>query len=174
MNSSNWVPIVLAALFVITFVAGETTAQVLEEAPKREIVIPDEHQGWIPHPVDRSHLRPAEAYRIIRNELQKYSQDLADKPELVVANKIDLSDTLEAVDRLRNALDCEVMAISGVTGAGLEPLGKRLWAMIADARAAEQDTRSAEPEDDPFSGVAQEPLAFRPEPPETTHDDHER
>jgi len=117
--------------------------------------------------------RPAEAYHTIRNELQKYSQDLADKPELVVANKIDLSDTLEAVDRLRNALDCEVMAISGVTGAGLESLGKRLWDMAADARAAEQDARTAGPEDDPFSGVNQEPLAFRPDTPEITHDDHE-
>jgi GTP-binding protein len=43
---------------------------------------------------------PAAAYTIIRNELQKYSQALADKPELVVANKIDLAPTLEAVQAL--------------------------------------------------------------------------
>ncbi len=64
MKSPKWAPIVLAALFIIPLVAGTTAAQVLEEAPKREIVIPDEHQGWIPHPVDRSHLRPVESHRM--------------------------------------------------------------------------------------------------------------
>jgi len=109
------------------------------------------------HPLD-SAPRPAEAYTIIRNELQKYSQDLADKPELVVANKIDLSDTLEAVEQLRSALDCEVLAVSGVTGVGLEPLGKRLWEMIADAKASEESSRNTKLEDDPFSATIQESL----------------
>ncbi|MCP4245488.1 MAG: GTPase ObgE, partial [bacterium] len=35
---------------------------------------------------------PADAYRMIRRELQAYSQLLADKPEIVAANKIDLLD----------------------------------------------------------------------------------
>jgi GTP-binding protein len=80
--------------------------------------------------------RPSEAYQTIRNELQKYSQALADKPEIIVANKIDLAPTLEAVDELSRELGQEVLAISGVTGAGLEPLGERLWSMILEARAA--------------------------------------
>ena len=79
---------------------------------------------------------PAEAYRVIRNELQKYSQTLAEKPEIIVANKIDLAPTREAVDELAAELGQEVLAISGVTGAGLEPLGERLWGMIQEARAA--------------------------------------
>ena len=81
-------------------------------------------------------------------------------------------DFLRHIERTR-VIDCEVMAISGGTGAGLESLGKRLWDMIADARAAEQDARTAGPEGDPFSGVTQEPLASRPEPPEGTYDDRE-
>ena len=97
---------------------------------------------------------PAETYRIIRNELQKYSQELAAKPELVLANKIDLSDTLDAVDELREALRRDgvgqrnVLAISGVTGAGLEHLGERLWEMIQEAKRAA--AAKPEPIDDPF------------------------
>ena len=62
-----------------------------------------------------------------------------------------------------------------MTGAGLEPLGKRLWEMIADAHAIEQDARSAEPVDDPFSGATLEPKPpdFREDPTESMHDDRE-
>jgi len=99
---------------------------------------------------------PAEAYRIIRNELQKYSEKLAEKPEIVVANKIDLSNTLNAVDALRAELGCEVLAISGVTGAGLEVLGERLWEMLEQNKA-----------DTPFAPAPSEEEMFglpRPEP----------
>lgn len=113
------------------------------------------------HPIDQAHT-PTEAYHIIRNELQKYSQVLADKPELVVANKIDLSNNLDAVKKLRRELGCEVMAISGVSGAGLDKLSQRLWTMIQEARAIEAETSRrptgatpyARPEDDPFSTPA--------------------
>jgi GTP-binding protein len=93
---------------------------------------------------------PAEAYRVIRGELQKYSQALASKPEIVVANKIDLADTLEAVDELRSEIGQEVMAISGVAGTGLEPLGERLWTMIEDARS-QPVAGFEQAEDDPFA-----------------------
>ena len=93
---------------------------------------------------------PAEAYRVIRGELQKYSQALASKPEIVVANKIDLADTLDAVDELRAEIGQEVMAISGVTGSGLEPLGERLWIMIEEARS-QPDAGPEHAESDPFA-----------------------
>lgn len=78
---------------------------------------------------------PAEAYRVIRNELQKYSQKLAEKPEIIVANKIDLAPTTEAAEELAAELGKEVLPISGVTGKGLEALGERLWVMIQEAKA---------------------------------------
>lgn len=105
---------------------------------------------------------PIEAYRIIRNELQKYSQALADKPELIVANKIDLANTNDAVDELRDALQetgiprGEVLAISGVTGNGLERLGHRLWEMVQSAKAREQAETTAKATragDDPFRDI---------------------
>ena len=108
------------------------------------------------HPIVESPT-PAQAYHVIRNELQKYSQTLADKPELVVANKIDLADNLDAVEDLRCELGREVLAISAATGAGLEQLSHRLWAMIQDARQIEEQAKSRQPgatvyasDDDPF------------------------
>jgi GTP-binding protein len=80
---------------------------------------------------------PIEAYRTIRAELEKYSPVLAAKPELVVANKLDLCDSAEPVElaALAEELGLDVPAISGVAGTGLDKLTERLWRMIeADRR----------------------------------------
>ena len=50
-------------------------------------------------PQDES--KPAENYRLIREELKQYSPELADKPELVVLNKADLLDDEERVEVLK-------------------------------------------------------------------------
>ena len=75
---------------------------------------------------------PAEAYRAIRSELQQYSEALADKPEIVVANKMDLTDSREHLDRLRDELGRDVLAVSAVTGEGLERLTERIWQVIQE------------------------------------------
>lgn len=81
----------------------------------------------------------AEAYRIIREELEKYSPRLATKPELIVANKLDLAGRLDTpeLDALREELGAEVMAISAVSGMGLEELTNRLWDVIEQQKAVE-------------------------------------
>lgn len=82
---------------------------------------------------------PAEAYRIIRGELEKYSPVLATKPELIVANKLDMSSEKEPAElhALREALgEHDVLAISAVSGKGLELVTNRLWEMIDAARKA--------------------------------------
>ncbi len=66
---------------------------------------------------------PAEAYRVIRNELQSYSTELARKPEVVVATKLDAADDPQpAIASLARACGHEVLAISAVTGEGLREL----------------------------------------------------
>lgn len=80
---------------------------------------------------------PATNYAVIREELARYSQALAEKQELVVLNKIDLLGDAEQRDMLkvlRRAVsrDTEVLAISGGTRAGLRPLLDRLWSMLHD------------------------------------------
>src|SRR5207302_2945641 len=67
------------------------------------------------------------AYRTIRRELADYGHGLADKPEIIGLNKIDAVDTT-AVAGKRRALaraarhGTVVLALSGVTGAGIQPV----------------------------------------------------
>jgi GTPase len=79
------------------------------------------------HVVDLSSLAkdPIEAYRTIRHELAAYSSIVADKPEIVVANKIDAMDELERLTEfksfcVKNGL--EFYAISAATQTGIKEL----------------------------------------------------
>jgi GTP-binding protein len=77
---------------------------------------------------------PAEAYRVIREELAGYSETLLNKHEIVVANKIDLTNTDEPVRALAEELGREVHGISAATGAGLESLCNHLWNVLEEHR----------------------------------------
>ncbi len=66
-------------------------------------------------------------YRAIRHELNEYSQTLAGKTEIVVANKMDLTGSEEHLQAFRDAVGVEVVAISAVTGTGLEKLTETIW-----------------------------------------------
>lgn len=77
---------------------------------------------------------PAEAYRVIRNELTKYSSVLAERREIVVGNKLDLTDADEALATLQTAINREVFGISGVTGQGLRPLTEAMWTAVEEER----------------------------------------
>ncbi len=77
---------------------------------------------------------PAEHYQAIRGELTKYSEVLTEKPELIVANKMDLTGSEEAARAFQEELGKEIMTISAVTGRGLDPLLERIWALVDTAR----------------------------------------
>ncbi len=85
---------------------------------------------------------PVEHYRSIRHELTKYSRVLAEKPELVVASKMDLTDAEDAADLLEEELGREVLRISSATGQGLEAVLDRLWEMVEAAKRPEGSTAS--------------------------------
>ena len=85
---------------------------------------------------------PLDDLRVINQELAAYSPALAERPQIVVANKADLPETLarrDAVERHCAAHDLPLHVISAVTGAGLADLvravQKRLeelkWAQVA-------------------------------------------
>jgi GTP-binding protein len=73
---------------------------------------------------------PVDDYRGIRLELEQYSPELAAKPEIIVANKMDLTDSDKRLAELRQALGKPVLAISAVTGKGLEQLGEAIWRQL--------------------------------------------
>lgn len=74
---------------------------------------------------------PIESYHTIREELSRFSPALADKTELVVANKMDLSGSGEALAVLRGELGDDVVAISAVSRKGLGELSERMWDLVA-------------------------------------------
>jgi GTP-binding protein len=83
---------------------------------------------------------PVEDFDTIRRELALYNPHLLDKPELVVANKIDAVDDparVEALARRAAELDLPFFRISGVTGEGVPALLEAAWPHIAKAREAE-------------------------------------
>jgi len=80
-----------------------------------------------------------ENYKAIRRELQQYSKDLAQKTEVIVANKIDLDPDGKIVEVLKKKLNKKIYPISAVTGAGIKELSELLWQKVKEAKTtAEQ------------------------------------
>lgn len=78
---------------------------------------------------------PTRDLETVRSELRAYDEDLAARPWLVAATKIDLLDPPEAEARLEKLGDgAEVLGVSGVTGEGVERLAKRLAELATTAR----------------------------------------
>jgi GTP-binding protein len=88
---------------------------------------------------------PVENYHRIREELRLYSAALAEKPELVVASKMDLHGAEEGLARLRRELGREVMGISAVTGRGVRELIARLLRALQEVKEAPSEEPTPEP-----------------------------
>ena len=73
----------------------------------------------------------AQHIHTLNQELIRFSQLLADKPQLLVLNKADTrEDMAELAAGLSARLGKEVLAISGVSGYGLRELEHRLLQLI--------------------------------------------
>ena len=70
--------------------------------------------------------------------MAEYSEVLGDKDEIIVANKIDLDSEGSAVEKLKEELGKDILAISAVTGNGIKELNEFLWSKIEEKNAAEQ------------------------------------
>ena len=84
---------------------------------------------------------PVDDLETVRRELRLFAPALADKPQLVAANKLDALDDPQRVERLsaRAAeLKMPFFGISGVTGEGVPQLLEALWHQVSDARSREQ------------------------------------
>jgi GTP-binding protein len=75
-------------------------------------------------PIDGSD--PVQNYWMIRRELAQYSAALAERPELLVVSKMDVTGSAEAIARIERALEREVLPISAVTGQGIPQLVHRI------------------------------------------------
>ena len=77
-----------------------------------------------------------ENYKAIRSELEQYSKALAQKAEIIVANKIDLDPDGKIVNDLKKKLKKTIYPISAVTGEGIKELTELLWKKVKETKAA--------------------------------------
>jgi len=82
--------------------------------------------------------KPLDAYHIVRNELHQYNPLLAEKPEIVIANKIDLLDedeSAEYIQALEKAISKPVCPVSMVTGKNIEALIRTVVSALDEIQA---------------------------------------
>ncbi len=67
---------------------------------------------------------PLEDFKVINNELENYNADLKTRPQVIVANKMDLPGAEENLERVKKELgkEYEIFPVSAVTGLGLKKL----------------------------------------------------
>ncbi|WP_425981782.1 GTPase ObgE [Brevundimonas sp. TWP1-2-1b1] len=98
-----------------------------------------ERSASLIHLIDGTQDDVAEAYRIIRSELEAYGEGLADKAEILALNKID---ALTPEAREEKAAELEAVAgrrpmlVSGVSGEGVPALLRAAWAEVKKTRGA--------------------------------------
>ncbi len=99
-----------------------------------------ERCGVLIHLIDGTNEDVVHVYNAVRYELAAYADVLAEKPEIVVLNKVDAltpEDIKAKVKALKKASKAEVRAISGATGEGVQQILYDVLAAIDLDRAEE-------------------------------------
>jgi GTP-binding protein len=79
---------------------------------------------------------PVRDFDTLNAELARYAPELAEKPQVVVLNKTDLTETRDAVEAVKATLadrGIELHSMSAATGEGVRELLETLWTFVARA-----------------------------------------
>ncbi|MCA1662715.1 MAG: GTPase ObgE, partial [Myxococcales bacterium] len=82
---------------------------------------------------------PIHDYDVINRELERYSPELAARPQIVALSKLDITETREAFETWRDkfaARGIALHAVSAATGEGVKDLLEALWPVIVAGRPA--------------------------------------
>ena len=77
----------------------------------------------IAHIIDMSAIEgrdPYEDYLIINKELEKFNKKILDKPQIVIANKMDMESSNENLEKFKSKVNCKVFPISALTNEGID------------------------------------------------------
>lgn len=77
---------------------------------------------------------PVENFKTICSELAQYSKELAKKPQVLIANKIDLDPDGKIVENLAKEIGKTLCPISAVTGEGIRDLNELLWQKVKELK----------------------------------------
>jgi GTP-binding protein len=102
---------------------------------------------------------PVNDYRMINQELEQFNPEMAEKPQLVVVNKLDVTEVREAQEELTARLleaigdmGSRVHFISAATGEGVDHLLGNIVGALAEM-----------PKEEVEGGPEPEPMRFRPQ-----------
>ena len=78
---------------------------------------------------------PIEDYKSIRQELENYNQKLANKKEIIIANKMDLPNAQENLKKFKKEFpQKEIIELSAINSLGLEDMIKRLADLLDEIK----------------------------------------
>ena len=103
------------------------------------------------HLIDIAGEDPAEALKIVQDELAAYGAGLEDKPQLIALNKLDLADAELAeafAEELKAVGADKVFTVSGATGEGIEALMDAVLSYLPDRTSTETNTVEVEDVDE--------------------------
>ena len=87
----------------------------------------------IAHIIDMSGIEgrdPYEDYVIINEELKNFNKSLMDKPQIVIANKMDMPDAKDNLKKFKSKVDCKIFEVSAINGKGLDKVLVELANML--------------------------------------------
>lgn len=63
---------------------------------------------------------PYEDHVLINNELKEFNPKLLEKPQIIIANKMDIKKSKENLEKFREKVNCEIFEVSAATNVGLQ------------------------------------------------------
>ncbi|HEB53131.1 MAG TPA: GTPase ObgE [bacterium] len=75
---------------------------------------------------------PEQAFRMLRREIENYSRELAGRPSIVVATKVEDDDCRARAQALATAIREPVLPVSSATGQGLAELRAAVWSLLSE------------------------------------------
>lgn len=69
---------------------------------------------------------PYEDYLLINKELKEFNEKLIEKPQIIIANKMELPGAKENLEEFKNKVDAEIYEVSAATNNGLQRVVDRL------------------------------------------------
>ncbi len=113
------------------------------------------------HLLDGASPDPVGDFAVINQEMQLFNPTLADRPQLIVLNKLDLPQAREIWPRLQEALaetGCPMLAISAVTGENVQQL---LYEVKAQLESLPKPADTDEAEELPTLAPVEDERSFR-------------
>ena len=69
---------------------------------------------------------PYDDYLLINKELQEFNEKLIKKPQIIIANKMDILGAKENLEEFKKKVACEIYEVSAATNQGLDAVVNRL------------------------------------------------